>query len=187
MAATVVVEEGNGAGPAWTDISTSIGGHLCSADNNNPGTSYPIKIPSSGTNYSYWKSHRLAFSGTFTSIENIKIYTDGSLGWGTGVTVKFGDTDTAISPPVGLTNAQYIQATGTEGETGDEMVANHTNINSSGDLFSYTSGSPLLVDDSTYTSAGDSKHIVIQEDVADTASSGQKTAETITWQWDEVA
>lgn len=181
MAATVNVAEGNGATPTWTDITSA---RFCTADNYNPGTSYPIPIPDSGTKYSYWKSHRLEFTGTFTQIDNIKIYTDGTLGW-TGCTAKAGDTDVSFTPPIGLADGSYVVASGTEGDTGD-VITTHTNIASSADLFGYTSSTPLTVDTAAYTSAGNSKHAVLQLEVTSTASSGTQAAETITWEWDEI-
>ena len=176
MAATASVEEANGATPTWTTITSA---RFCSADSYNPGTSYPIRVPSSGTNYSYWKTWRLKFTGTYTQITNVKIYTDGSSGYGTGVTTYIGDET--------LDSSAYEQATGTQGTTGDELVANHSGITAKTDFFTYTSSNMKTVDTSTIT--GDpaySKLIIVQQAIASTASSGVTSSETFTWQYDEI-
>jgi len=175
MAATADVQECNGAAPgSWNTVTAA---KFCTADNYNPGTSNPIPIPPSGTKRSYWKSHCLDFGGTFTEITNIKIYTDGG-GFGTGITVNVGNETIA--------EASYEEATGTPGDTGDEMVANHSGITGKTDFFSYVSGSPKDVDAGPISSPGRCKHVVLQMDVDDTASPGEQTPETVTWQYDEV-
>jgi len=185
MTATVTVEEGNGSTPTWTTVTTI---RFCSSDTYDPQLNYPILIPTSGSNYSYWKNVRLAWTGDYTQITNIKVYpADTTLDW-TGCTLWIGCTEgTFNADNVGLTDAQYVQATGTQGTTGDEMVANHTNVASRDSLFSYSSSSPLTVDTTQYgTGGGHSKHIVLQLEVSSTATSGVKTGETLTFQWDEI-
>ena len=181
MAATVDVREGNGAGPTWTVVTAA---KFCTDDDYNPGSNNPIPIPAAGTNYSYWKSHELYLSGTYTSISNIKIYTDGALGWGAGVTcqiaVKTGD--------YGVPPASYDQASGTPGDTGDEVVATHTwGFTGKTDLFTFTSGAPCDVDAGPYSTPPEqTDHVVLQLDVTTTATPGEKTPETIWWRYDEV-
>jgi hypothetical protein len=176
MAATVDVRELNGSGPTPSVVTAA---KFCTADNNNPGTSNPIPIVAATTKYSYWKSHELYFTGSFTSITNIDIYCDGDM-FDTGCEVYIGDTT--------LASGSYEQATGTPGDTGNEMVANHTGISARTNLETYTSGSRKTVDAGPITSAGtSSKHVVLQCEVdGDTASPGEKGPETITWQYDEV-
>ena len=176
MASTVDVREGNGAAPgAWTIVTAA---KFCTNDNNNPGTSWPIPIVTGQTKRSYWKSHELRLSGVYTQISNIYIYTDGGP-FGVGITTYIGDQFP--------TPAQYELATGVVGDTGDEMVAGHTIITTKSDLFTYTSGAPKLVDAGPYSTPPEStKHVVLQMDVADTASPGELTPETITWRYDEV-
>lgn len=175
MAATASVQEGNEASVSWTTITA---GKFCTSDNNNPGDSYPIPIPTAGTKRSYWKSHCLYFTGTYTEISNIRIHTDGG-GFGTGITCYVGDETLAAG--------SYEQATGTEGDTGDEIVASHSGITAKTDLFSYTSASKKTVDTGSYTGTGDrSKHVVLQLDVASTATAGDLAQEQIVWSYDEV-
>lgn len=175
MAAIVDVRELNGAGGTPTIVTAA---KFCTADDPAPGTTNPIPIVVGQTKRSYWKSHELYLSGTYTQISNIKIYTDGG-GFGTGITVYVGNET--------LASAAYQQASGTPGDTGAEMVATHAGITAKTDFFTYTSGAPKAVDAGPYSTPPErTKHIVLQMDVADTASPGEKTAETITWVYDEV-
>lgn len=176
MAATVDVREINETSPGTPNVVTAA--KFCTADLYNPGTTNPIPIPPSGTKRSYWKSHELYLSGAYTEISNIKIYTDGT-GFGTGITTNIGDET--------LVSGSYEEATGTPGDTGDEVVANHTGITGVTDLFGYVEATPKDVDVGPYSSPPErSKHVVLQLDVDDTASPGEQTPETITWQYDEV-
>lgn len=176
MAATVDVREGNGVSPGtWTIVTAA---KFCTADNYNPGTANPIPIVTGQTKRSFWKNHELRLSGTYTEISNIKIYTDGG-GFGTGITTYAGNE----CP----TPAQYEQATGTVGDTGNELVATHTIITAKTDLFTYTSAAPKDVDAGPYSTPPEStKHVCLQMDVADTASPGELTAESIVFRYDEV-
>lgn len=180
MAATVTIRRwtGAGGGPTKTDI-TSINTRANAEDaHSTAGTSNPIQIPSSGTNYSYWVSTQLSADTSPTgTINNIKWYTDGANGMGTGITVKVN------------TASAYVQATGTPGSTGDILnTSNHTSLaGATSDAFGYTSGSPLSVTGSiSNPTTGDIGHqVVYQVEVADTAGPGATNAETFTWRYDE--
>jgi len=174
MSAQVSVQEGNGNPVTWTTIENA---RFCTADTYNPGTNYKIPIPASGINYSFWKSHCLAISGVYTEISNVRWYTDGT-GFGTGVEVYV--------CPSGLTEDQYSQATGIEGKTGDEMVANHPHVLAASGAFNYTSTNPLLVDAGPISGTAITNHIVLQMAVNSNASPGQLSAETFTFVYDEV-
>ena len=182
MTATVKILEATGPSPAWGTVTWV---HYCSDDNKTPSTSYPIRIPDAGTYHSYWKTNALEFKDSFTEISNINVYTDGALGW-TGCTLKVGSLDNPFGTPCGLALGSYEQAIGTQGTTGEELTANHGAINAEDDLFSYTSGSVLPVDDTTYSAPGTSDLLITQLDVTSTASTGSQTAETVTWQYDEI-
>jgi hypothetical protein len=152
-------------------------------DDNNP-----IPIPTAGTKYSYWKQIYL-YCGTApsTKVDNIKLYTDAG-GFGTGITVKVGEQ---FPVKTDVLNTGYEVATGTPGDTGDEMVAAHAGLTSSVDVFTKTSGSPLSV---TINEAGGiidaigetSNYVCLQMEVITTASPGNLTDETFTFQYDEV-
>ncbi len=138
------------------------------------GSTHPIEIPASGTNYSYWVSTRLHYDGSGTgTINNIEWFTDGSNGLGTGVGCQV-----AIAE-------NYVQATGTEGETGT-IITGHNDIETSADAFDQTDSGPLSVTGSTTdpTDADFGYFVVYQITVADTAGAGVAGPETFTWRWD---
>lgn len=179
MAATVVIRRLTGAGPTATDI-TSINTRANAEDaHSTAGTTNPIQIPAAGTNYSYWVVTRLdVTAGTYTTINNLKWYTDGGNGFGTGITCRVG------------TATGYTQATGTAGTTGTELtVGNYATFTlGNANAFTYTSGSPLSVTGSTSSNAtgqfGD--RVVYQIEVGTTASPGASASETFTYRYDEV-
>jgi len=178
MAATVLIRRLTGAGPTATDI-TSINTRANAEDTHTTaGTSNPIQIPASGTNYSYWVTTRLDATVTPSgTINNVKWFTDGANGLGTGVTCRVG------------TATGYVQATGTAGTTGTELTAgNYSGFTlGNANAFTYTSGSPLSVTGSiSNPSTGQfGDRVVYQIEVADTAAPGATAAETFTWRFDE--
>lgn len=179
MAATVHVYVHTGSGP--TDTNTDALGpprvRLKTNDNHLIDTNDPIPIPTSGNKYSYWKSTTLWCSTSPTgTIDNIKLYTDGG-GFGTGIVTYVGDQTTAT----------YDQATGSSGDSGDEVVANHSQISSKTDVFSYTSGNVFAVSGSISNpnTGRISNYVVLQMKVDNTASPGDLTDETFTFRYDE--
>lgn len=177
MAATLSIRQRTGAyvgtvasqGGTQTDTVITAP-RLCTSDTPNPGLAYPVRIPTSGTNRSYeaW-TFLYADSAPAGTINNVKWFTDGSIGYGTGLTLYAGTTST------------YSQAAGTEGTTGnDSSVATTT-------ASTYTTGSPLSVSGSLSNpfNAKISSFVVLQLDVTSSASAGTKSAETITWRCDE--
>ncbi|MDD3494194.1 MAG: hypothetical protein PHZ19_11940 [Candidatus Thermoplasmatota archaeon] len=191
MAESITIEAWTGGtigNPTYTDISS---GFRFRTDDS-PATidnTAPILIPTSGFHYSYVLYMGLNLGGTFTSITNIKIYSDGSLGWslGTGGGVYIGQL--TAGPPHGLTAAQYVPATGTPGETGTEMTTLNTNVNSVTSLYGFTSASPCSIDETEYTATGRTKCAVLQVKVdtaANGAADGVYTGETYTWQYDVI-
>jgi len=153
------------------------------ADNATIDNNDPIPVPSSGTNYSYWK-HIYLYCDTApsTQINNVKIYTDGG-GFGTGITLYVGDeTPTKNSG----SSAGYEVA-----DSAVTMVGNHSQITGQTDLFSYTSASPKSVSISESGNVIDAvgettDYVVLQLAVSDTASPGNLSNETITFQYDEI-
>lgn len=177
MAATVTIRRWTGAGPTKTDI-TSANSRASTSDAFNPGTADPIPVPAAGTNYSFWVSTRLSADTTPAgTINNVKWYTDGANGFGTGVTCKGNDATT------------YDQATGTQGTTGDALTTgNYTTLTANGtDVFAFTSGSPKTITGSiTNPSTGDfANFFVFQIEVGTTAGPGATPTETFTWSYDE--
>jgi len=158
------------------------------ADDATIDTNNPIPIPAAGTKYSYWKQIYL-YCGTApsTKVDNVKLYSDGG-GFGTGITLKVGEQ---FPVKTNVSDAGYEVATGTPGDTGDEMVAAHAGLTSSVDMFGKTSGAPLAV---TIGEAGNiidgvgetTNYVCLQMEVGTTASLGDLTDETLTFQYDEV-
>lgn len=130
----------------------------------------PLVVPAAGTDYSYVKKLRAYMEAPpGTNISNMRWYTDGSNGFGTGVT--------ATAKNLGTTFGTHYD----------------TQMSGGSDLFGYTSGSPL---DGDGTDAGpfvpgdDNSYIgdiiEIQIAVASTASNGALSAETLTLAYDEI-
>ena len=125
----------------------------------------PIPIPAAGTKYSYWKQIYLYATGApATQVDNVKFYSD----------------------------AGYEIATGTPGDTGDEMVAAHASLTGSTEVFgNYTSGAPK---DVTISESGQiivdigdtSDYVILQMEVISTASPGTLSSETLTFRYDEI-
>lgn len=195
MVATVNVQEYNGAAPGVANTITQ--GRYCTMDSYNPGLSNPCVVPGTGFNYSFWKTHNIAFSGDFTQISNIRWYTSGSIrtNWALGTSggLFVGVKSTGDN---GMPVASYDEAAGTVGTTGYEMddVTNGHTYYKSGtsnhavpvDADTYISSNTLLVDSTAYTSADVSKCVVTQVHIADDATQGDKAAETLTWRYDEI-
>ncbi len=191
MVATVAVfvETGPNATPVPTDTS-ALGPpniRFKTADDAVIDANNPIPIPAGADNRSFWKHIFLqATGGTFTQIDNVQFYTDGT-GFGTGITVQIGnETPTKNSG----STAGYDQATGTVGTTGDELTT-HANVSGKVDAFGFTSGTPKAVSISESgaiidTSGETTNYIVVQMDVANTASPGDLADETWTFQYDEI-
>lgn len=163
MAATVQIVEKNGAGGTQTD-KTSGTIRFKNADNSTVDTSNPMVKPPSGTDYSFEKWLRFNVSGgTYTEISNIKAYSDGANGLGTGIGL-YAKAVTAYSTPA--------EATATTGYTS---------------FFTYTSGSALTLGAGPYTSTGEKgDHLVMIMTVDNTATGGMTPTEALTVGWDEI-
>ena len=163
MAATVQIVEKNGAGGTQTD-KTSGTIRFKNADNSTVDTSNPMVKPGAGTDYSFEKWLRFNVSGgTYTEISNIKAYSDGANGLGTGIGL-YAKAVTAYSTPA--------EATATAGYTS---------------FFTYTSGSALTLGAGPYTSTGEKgDHLVMIMTVDNTATGGMTPTETLSVSWDEV-
>jgi hypothetical protein len=154
------------------------------ADNTTIDTANPIVIPApTATVYSFPKFIFLkctANASTHT-INNVKIYSDGSNTLGTGVDLMVG-----LQFPVHNSGA----TTGYElADNANEMVA-ETALTSSASIFGYASGTGLTV---TISEAGSvinaanetTNYVVLQMNVSDTASPGPTPSETLTFSYDE--
>lgn len=183
MAATLSIVELNGVTPIETAQTTIYFG---TDDNSNPiqaglAEFYPIALPASGYNYSYWKHISLKATGTFTDIRNIRWYivTDPAWGLGTGGAKLIANRD---SGDVGCPSTSYQQGSGTQNTTGNylaDATSGHayyrlqtTPIKNWGN---WTLATPATVDSSFYTAAFTSKSAVLQLKVAPDASAQSMT------------
>ena len=163
MAATVQIVEKNGVGATATD-KTSGTIRFKNADNSTVDLNNPLVVPASGTDYSFEKWIRFNVTGgTYSQITNLKAYSDGANGHGTGVGL-FAKAVTAYATPA--------EATATTGYT---------------DFFTYTSGVALTLGAGPFTSTGEkADHLVMICTVASTASGGLTASETLSLAWDEI-
>jgi len=165
-------------------------------DQSTPQITYPVPIPSAGFKYSYWKHVCLKISSTFTKVDNIRHYCDGTIGWnfGTAGELRRGNRDSG-DDGVGVDSANghtddYDQATGTEGDTGDTIESSHAFYSGQStpvvDIEGDVVGTPMMVDSAGETVAGYSKAVVVQVKVDTNATSGVQTAETLTFKYDVI-
>lgn len=185
MAATVNIKRWTGSTGSSGHIITSINtvANACDQHQTNAATSvWPILIPSTGTNYSYWVSTKLATgaTGPAGTINNLRWYGDGSADWKTGVGCKV-----ATAPPEFV---YYRDATGVQGESGTELTTeNHAGIEAEPvDFTTYTAAAPLSLDGSTTEADTDfGSWVIYQLSVGTTATPGTTAKETFTWIYDE--
>lgn len=177
MAATVLIREKNGAGETPTD-KTSSTVRFKMADNATVDLVNPLVVPTSLTTYSYEKWLRMHISaGSFTQVSNLRCYTDGANGYGSGIKLWFLPLGTFATPVVPSTSNDPPQHSATP------LV----------NAFSYTSGAPLDIDaintgpfDSTGVPKDIGDYVIAVMEVETGASQGVKTAETLTFAWDEI-
>ena len=182
MVASARVKEINGAAPGT--FATVTAARFATMDSNNPGISNPIPIPTTGFRRSYKKAFALAFAGTFTQINNVNIYTDGS-DFGTGIDTLIGSNVASGCHALG----SYRIALGQLGVDGSLLTyARHNGsvITAAGSFFGYTSGAKKLVGSQIFAAAGTTRFIALQLKVGSNAVQGVLSAETITWTYDEI-
>lgn len=152
-------------------------------DTNDQDLASPLVIPISGTIYSFWKQIYLqCTTAPDTQVNNVKIFSDGSLGWGAGVVVQVGD---------GSQIKNSGASTGYDVADAQEIMTNHSDVSSETSLFTFTSGSPRAVSISEAASIINAinettDYLVLQTDVDATATPATKPTETITYQYDEI-
>ncbi len=153
------------------------------ADNATIDSNNPMPIPGAGSEYSRWKQIYLyCDTAPSTQVDNVQFYTDGG-GFGTGITTNAGDEF-----PVHNSGA----TTGYDVSDANEIMTNHTDITGVTDAFSFTSGSTLS--GPSISEAGNiidaigetTNYLVLQMVVGTTASPGNLTDETFTFQYDEI-
>ena len=186
VASTGIYEiTGPAAAPVFTQLTSS---RYSLSDSVTPGIANPIIIPTVGVNYSYWKHQVLNFTGAFTAIDNIRWYTDGTVGWNVGASGKLMVammSGGAVGAPVsnGYVNASGNTTTGVWALSGHTYYANTSG--KIGNAGSFTVSLPLTVDSTQYLASGYSKALVTQVAVATDATQGTQTPETVTFMYDE--
>ena len=164
MAATVTLRVYTSTNAA-TESSAITGIDFISADNatNSSGNrvANPITTPAAGVTRSYEKWLKLKIDvAPDNQIDNIQFWTDGS--FATGVSIFGGVTATGATPV-----------------NTDSSVATT-------DATTWTSGGKLTWDAGPYTTTGAiDDYLVLQMDVASTASVGNMAQETFTYSYDE--
>lgn len=164
MPATVQIIEKNGAGGTGTD-KTSGSIRFKNADDATVDLSNPLVVPAtSGFDYSFEKWLRLNVTGgSYSQITNIRAYSDGTNGMGTGVEVYAKAVASYATP---------AEATATTGYSS---------------FFGYTVGSPLSLGAGPFTGTGErGDHLVMMARVSEAASGGLTPTETLTIAWDEI-
>ena len=185
MAATIIINRLNGAGATPTAI-TSANTRLKQADNGTADANNPIPAvgtfnatPGSGSAaVSCWCVTRLECTvAPSNNVTNLKWYTDGSSGQGTGVNTKGNSASGYVQSPT--TNL-------TQGAAGELRSANYATLTAEVvDVFTFTSGSPKSVAGSTSTTQQFGDRFVFQVIVDSSASPGNVPQETANWQYDE--
>ena len=177
MAATVQVSELNGAGETRTD-KTSGTVRFKRADDATVDLNNPLIVPTSQTEFSVFKYNRLYVSGgTFTSLSNLRVYTDGTNTYGTGIKLWWKPSATYSTPAIPSVAVDPPQ------HGGGAMT----------NAFTYTSVAPLDMDDlntGPFDSTSLPKHIgnylvqVLEIEIG--ATQGVKAAEALSFSFDEL-
>lgn len=177
MPATVEISELNGAGQTRTN-KTSGTIRFKRADDATVDLNNPLIVPTAATEYSYQKWNRLYISGgTYTQIDNLRAYTDGTNSYGANIKLWWKSASTYATPIIPSTAQDPPQ------HSASPMV----------NAFTYIVGSPLDMDDlntGPFDNTGVPKHVgnyliqVLEIEVG--ATQGVKAAEPISFSFDEL-
>jgi len=165
MAATIQIHEMSALATGVDKTSGTI--RFKDADNATADLANALVIPAAGSIYSYTKKLRPYVSvAPDVVVDNFRWYTDGASGYGTGIGV------TALN--LGVT-----------------WGANYKTAQPAGvDIFTYVVAAPLdgdVTDTGPVTTTGYHGDLIeVQMSVASTAGAGVKTAETLTFAYDEI-
>ncbi|MFQ6016768.1 MAG: hypothetical protein ACE5KF_01105 [Kiloniellaceae bacterium] len=184
MAATVIINEFNGAPPGSKSDKTSGTVRFKNADDATVDLINPLVVPSAGQEYSFEKWLRLESIdwGGATQIDNLRAYSDGANNFGAGIKVWYDTTGTYQAPAIpNEANDPPESSVG-----GSPQVAMT-------DFFLRTSGDPIdmdainagpFTDGSPTIELGD--FLVLVMEVETIASNGVLGAETLTFAYDEI-
>ena len=184
MAATVVINEWNGASPGSPTDKTSGTIRFKNADNATVDLVNPLEVPGSGQEYSYekWLRLRITDAGGFTQISNLRAYSDGTNSFGTGVKTWYGVAGAYRDPVIP-----------NESNDPPQVDLGGSPLEPLADFFGTSSGSPVdldginagpFTDGSPQEDIGD--FLVLVMEVEPTASNGVLGTETLTFAYDEI-
>jgi hypothetical protein len=180
MAATVIINELNGAAPGTKTDKTSGAVRFKNADDAGVDLNDPLVVPASGQEYSFEKWLRLEITGgTFTQISNLRAYSDGANSFGTGIKLWYAVSGAYIQPVVP-----------DQGDDPPQSAAAGSPVEPMSDFFGATQGSPIdldAVNTGPFTGTGDiGDFLALVMEVEPTASQGVLSAETLTFAYDEI-
>ena len=181
----VVWDYGGTANTPGTTAETLTNCRFNAEDTNDQDTASPLTIVASTVVFSYLKHLYLKCSGApSVQVDNVKLYTDGSLAWTGCFVYVANDTCTKNSG----SSAGYFPAV-TVGQA--TMITNHDTVTARTSLFTYTSGSAktmAISESGSIINATNetTNYAVLQMTVEDTASPGTQATETVTWSYDEI-
>ena len=163
MPATVQIAEKNGAGGTLTN-KTSGTVRFKKADNATVDLINPLVIPGAGFDYSIEKWLRANVTvAPSTQISDLKFYSDGANGMGTGVEVYAKAVASFATPALATSTTGYV------------------------DFFTYTSGSPLSLGAGPFTGTGEKgDHAVLMSRCGTTATPGVTASENATLEYTEI-
>lgn len=176
MPATVIINRLNGPYGTPTDVTdTNVRVDLSDAPHTNETTDPVIKPSPGNTNYSFWCTLRLECTvAPDTLIDNLRFFMDGSVDFGTGITIH------------GNRATSYVMATGGS-SSGDELTTgSHAGlIGAPVGIAGYTSGSPCVMDGDTDETGPFGDYIVYQFIITESVSAGASNQEAMYFQYDE--
>ena len=163
--------DGEGDPSCWIEVDRI---RFKTIDNNKMDSDYPIRRPDSGANYSFWKHIAIrADTPPNSFINNLCIYPGSSMA----------QTDAHYYVDQ---VADYDEATGTQGVTGDVMT-NHAQSPTLNDLENYDSDTPFEITGSIGNETGriNDGYILLQVGIGASANIGYSGVENLVIRWDE--
>jgi len=182
MAATVVINEWTSAALQTDKTSGTI--RFKNANDANVDLNDPLVVPASGQEYSYekWLRLQIADAGGFTQISNLRAYSDGANGFGSGVKLWYAVAGSFIDPVVP-----------DEASDPPQSAAAGSPVEDMADFFGATSGAPIDLDGinaGPFTDGSPAEHIgdflVLVMEVEPGATQGVTPSETLTFAYDEI-
>lgn len=196
MVATVTVRVLYGAGPTASVDVNGLPVRLIAAASSDgrdqADVTNPLVIPGAGFGYTFYKHIALSVDGgTFTQIDNVQAWSDGTITWtlGTGGQLQVGTRDAGVH---GCPDGSYDQAQGdgTYGYAIDVAVNGHPYYNGQTvgvqAATAFTTGAKMQVDDDVITTNVRARGVVFQVKCFTDATQGEKDDETWTYSYDEI-